>query len=80
MAQKLIIGPVRLSYAWVLEPKADKRGNLKYSAQVIIPKSDKKTIKQIESAIEAEFQAEKGYLGIKSEKMPKASASFKLPL
>lgn len=46
-------GRVRLSYAHIFKPKAiNGEGPEKYSASLIIPKSDKKTIKLIENAIE----------------------------
>lgn len=48
----LTTGKVRFSYLQVLEPKAVMGGDPKYSASLIIPKSDKKTIKAIEKCIE----------------------------
>lgn len=46
--------PCRFSYLTIWEPKAMEEGQQKkYSASLIIPKTDKKTIKQIEAAIDA---------------------------
>lgn len=50
---KVITGKVRLSYAHLWEPSAIKEGQpKKYSASLIIPKSDLGTIKKIQDAIE----------------------------
>lgn len=55
---KVITGTVRLSYAHVWEPKAIQDGqDEKYSACLLIPKSDTKTIENINRAIEAAKQA-----------------------
>ncbi|SDB96835.1 DUF2815 family protein [Shouchella lonarensis] len=51
---KVITGKVRLSYARLFEPYAMEEGQKeKYSVSLLIPKSDKKTIKAIKEAIEA---------------------------
>lgn len=49
---KLTTGVVRLSYAYVSKPRRDENGNAKYNSQIIIDKTDKKTIKAFERAIE----------------------------
>ncbi|QOR34422.1 DUF2815 family protein [Clostridium sp. 'deep sea'] len=50
---KVTTGLVRFSYLNVWEPRAASEGqDPKYSVSLIIPKSDKKTIKKIEKAIE----------------------------
>ena len=50
---KVITGKnTRWSYANIWEPKAINGGTPKYSVSLIIPKSDKKTIADIEAAIE----------------------------
>lgn len=74
-SQKVIIKePVRFSYANVFEPKAPSEGaEPKYSVSLIIPKSHKKTISDIERAIEELKDAAAAKLG----KLPK---NFKLPL
>jgi hypothetical protein len=49
--------PVRFSYAQVWEPRAIEEGQTpKYSVALLIPKSDKATIKAVEKAIEAAKQ------------------------
>jgi hypothetical protein len=54
VSTKVVIGPVRLSYLHVWEPKAiEEGGEAKYSASLIIPKKDKATIAKINAAIEA---------------------------
>ena len=50
---KVITGKARFSYANIWEPKGINGSEPKYSVSLIIPKSDKKTIKEIEAAIEA---------------------------
>lgn len=51
---KVITGVVRLSYLHVWEPSSMQDGGpKKYSAALLIPKSDKETIKKIKAAIEA---------------------------
>lgn len=50
---KVVTGVVRFSYLNVWEPKAiDEGQEPKYSVSLIIPKSDKKTLKKINQAIE----------------------------
>jgi hypothetical protein len=76
----IVLGPVRLSYIALLEPKPDDRGNMKYGCQVIIDKKDKKNLKILNDAIQQAFTEGKQMLGVKSDKMPAASASFKICL
>lgn len=62
--------PVRLSYPALFEPKVDKKGNnKKYSAVLLIPKSDTKLVKMYEDAIalaiEEGIQNCKGWKGRK---------------
>ena len=49
---KLTTGVVRLSYANIAQPRKNDDGKAKYSSQIIIDKTDKKTIKAFERAIE----------------------------
>lgn len=50
---KVTTGTVRFSYLNVFKPRADKGSDKeKYSAMIIIPKSDTKTVKLIKEAIE----------------------------
>lgn len=55
---KVITGVVRLSYAHVLEPVAPLSGDgpAKYSASIIIPKSDTETINKIKAAIDVALE------------------------
>ncbi|WP_069648962.1 DUF2815 family protein [Caloranaerobacter ferrireducens] len=50
---KVITGKVRFSYVNVWEPKSVNGSDPKYSVSLIIPKSDKETIRKIKAAIEA---------------------------
>jgi len=73
---KIVIGPVRLSYLHVWEPASIEEGqDKKYSASLIIPKSDKAIIKQITDAVEAAKQQGKA-----SKFGGKIPANLKLPL
>jgi len=73
---KVITGKVRFSYLNVFEPRAiDENAEAKYSASIIIPKSDKKTIKAIQEAIQEALEEgkEKKFGG-------KTPSNFKNPL
>lgn len=73
--QTIVTGKVRFSYANLFEPRAAQDGQEpKYSLSVIIPKSDTKTIADIQAAVEAAKEAGKGKWG---GKIPK---NLKLPL
>lgn len=75
-ATKVITGKVRLSYVHLLKPHAIEPGQeSKYSASIIIPKSDKKTIKAIQSAVAAATQ-----LGKTSKWGGKIPSNLKNPL
>lgn len=70
------LGPVRLSYANIWEPKAVKPGDpLKYSCRLLIPKENAKAIKEINEAIEAAKQK-----GIESKWGGKEPPGLKMPL
>lgn len=71
---KVVTGVVRFSYANVWEPKSINGSDEKYSVSLIIPKTDKKTIIQIEAAVEAAKQEGKAKFG------GKIPANLKLPL
>lgn len=52
MSTKVMTGIVRLSYPHLAQPRESQDGgNPKYSATLLIPKTDKKTIKEISDAI-----------------------------
>ena len=75
MSTKVII-PARLSYISVWEPSSVNGGPEKYSASLIIPKSDTKTIAAIEAAVEEAISDNLHKFG---GKRPKTSA-IKTPL
>ena len=54
---KVVTEEVRFSYLNVFEPKAINGGDEKYSVSLIIPKTDTKTIKAVNNAVEAAKQA-----------------------
>ncbi len=74
----MITPVVRLSYANVWEPKPDPSGNLKYSACLLIPKSDAKAVEWFKSQVEAATSAgvAKGTFNVAASK----SRAFKNPL
>ena len=60
---KVVTGEVRFSYCCVWEPRAMEEGGAeKYSVSLIIPKSDKDTVKKIRAAIKAAKEAGKAKL------------------
>jgi hypothetical protein len=76
-ATKVVIGPVRLSFAHIWEPRGmdDDDSKKKYSSALLIPKSEKKMIEAIEAAIKAAKEAGKSKWG---GKIPsKLEISFK---
>lgn len=74
LGTKVITGKVRLSYANIWEPKSINGGDEKYSVSLIIPKSDTKSISEIQEAIE---QAKREGISKFGGKIP---ANLKLPL
>lgn len=73
---KVVTGVVRLSYANVWEPKSINGGQEKYSASLIIPKSDTKTLDAIQKAVDAAIEEGRGKFG---GKLPNKK-QLKLPL
>lgn len=71
---KVVTGTVRLSYANIWAPVSINGSDEKYSVSLIIPKSDKKTVKMIQDAIEQAKQDGKAKFG------GKIPANLKLPL
>lgn len=72
---KVVTGLVRFSYLHVWEPVAIEEGqDKKYSASLIIPKSDKETLAKIKAAIAAATEAGKAKFG------GKIPANLKTPL
>jgi hypothetical protein len=74
MSTKVITGKVRFSYVNVWEPRSVNGSDPKYSVSLIIPKSDKETLKKIKTAIE---RAKKEGLAKFGGKIP---ANLKTPL
>lgn len=72
---KAITGIVRLSFANVWEPKSINGGKPKYSASIIIPKNDTKTVEDINRAIDNAIEAGTDKLGSNVSK-----SALKLPL
>lgn len=73
---KVVTGKVRLSYAHLWDPVSINDSKPKYSVSVIIPKSDKETVKKINAAIDAAI--EEGVPKFGGKKPNKAA--LKLPL
>lgn len=71
---KVVTGTVRLSYAHIWEPASINGSDEKYSVSLIIPKSDTKTVKAIQDAVEQAKQDGKSKFG------GKIPANLKLPL
>jgi hypothetical protein len=76
---KAITGVVRLSYLNCWQPKSVNGGTPKYSASIIIPKSDKNTLDRIEAAIEAAYHEGEAKLKGNGKSIP-SLASLKTPL
>lgn len=73
---KVVTGVVRLSYAHVWEPASINGSNPKFSASLIIPKSDTKTIEAINAAVDAAIKEGVAKFGGKTPN----KAALKLPL
>lgn len=71
---KVITGKVRLSYTHIFEPQSMDGGDAKYSTAILIPKSDKETLKKIKAAVDAAKELGKGKWG------GKIPANCKTPL
>lgn len=72
---KVVTGEIRLSYAHIFAPYAHEAGqDEKYSTAILIPKSDKTTLKKIKAAVEAAKEAGKAKFG------GKIPANLKTPL
>ena len=52
-ATKVITGKVRLSYTHIFEAQSIDGGDEKFSTAILIPKSDKETLKKIKASVEA---------------------------
>lgn len=73
-ATKVITGKVRLSYTHVFAPQSIDGGDEKYSTAILIPKSDKETLRKIKAAVDAAKELGKSKWG------GKIPANCKTPL
>lgn len=71
---KVVTGKVRLSYAHLFVPQPDDNGNDKYSTAILIPKTDKETLRKIKAAVDAAVELGKSKWG------GKIPANLKKPL
>lgn len=77
---KVITGPkTRWSYANVWDAKSINGGTPKYSVSLIIPKSDTKTVKKIQTAIQAAYEEGQSKLKGNGKSVPALSV-IKTPL
>ena len=76
---KVITGVCRLSYANIWQAKSINGGAPKYSASVLIPKSDTRTVAKVKAAIQAAYEEGEGKLKGKGKTAP-SLASLKTPL
>ena len=76
---KVITGVCRLSYANIWQAKSINGGAPKYSASVLIPKSDTKTVAKVKAAIVAAYEEGEGKLKGNGKTAP-SLASLKTPL
>ena len=76
MSTKMITGEVRFSYLHVWEPAETPSGDEKFSASILIPAKDKKTLAAVEKAVQAAIKR-----GIEKGKFTKAQVkTLRLPL
>jgi hypothetical protein len=60
---KFVTDKVRFSFVHVFEPAETLNGSMKYSASILIPKSDKKGVEAFNKALEQTKQANLSYFG-----------------
>ena len=53
---QITIGPGRFSYSWIFKPKKNDDGTEKFSTAFLWPKTDKKTTRAVEKAIQAAIE------------------------
>ena len=78
-ACKVITGITRLSYANLNQPKSINGGDPRYSASVLIPKSDVKTLTAVKAAVQAAYEEGAAKLKGTGRSVPPL-ASLKTPL
>ena len=76
---KVITGLTVLSYVNLNQPKSINGGELRYSASVLIPKTDSATLAKIEAAVKAAYDDGQGKLRGTGKSVPPLSA-LKTPL
>ena len=76
---KVITGITKLSYVNLNQAKSINGGEPRFSASVLIPKSDKVTLKKVEAAVQAAYDEGQGKLKGNSKSVP-TLASLKTPL
>ena len=76
---KVITSVCRLSYANIWQAKSINGGAPKYSASVLIPKSDTKTVAKVKAAIQAAYEEGEGKLKGNGKTAP-SLVSLKTPL
>ena len=76
---KVITSVCRLSYANIWQAKSINGGAPKYSASVLIPKGDTKTVAKVKAAIQAAYEEGEGKLKGNGKTAP-SLASLKTPL
>lgn len=79
VSTKVVTGTVRLSYANIWEAKSINGGMPKFSASLIIPKSDTVTINKVIDAIQAAYTEGEGKLKGNGKTVPPL-ATLKTPL
>ena len=60
---KFVTGKVRFSFVHVFEPAETLNGSLKYSASILIPKSDKDTVARFNKAFDETKQSNAAFFG-----------------
>ena len=76
---ELTVGPVRISYAYVWEPREAEEGKRpKYETMILVPESETKIVARLNKAIDAAVEAGKKRYG--EEWATKNKSSFKRPL
>lgn len=82
MSTKVVTGKARLSYAHIHEPRAvEEGGEKKYSASLLIPKSDTETLGKVKAAIDAALAAGKAKhgAGFKMKESPLKDGDIERP-
>jgi len=76
---KVITGITRLSYANLNQAKSINGGDARYSASVLIPKSDTKTLNAIKAAVQSAYDEGQAKLKGTSKSVPALSVAAVIP-